>query len=150
MSERKTDIKDLDALAAFTGELAGSLQGGEVIGLVGDLGAGKTTLVQRLARELGVEGPVRSPTFILMQPLATSADVSRETGIRTLCHLDAYRLEGLAELQAIGFEDYAGEPDTVTVVEWADRVPEIRKLAGYQEIELQFGEGEARILVWRE
>ncbi|HTK04525.1 MAG TPA: tRNA (adenosine(37)-N6)-threonylcarbamoyltransferase complex ATPase subunit type 1 TsaE [Candidatus Eisenbacteria bacterium] len=138
------DIKDLAALRDFAKEFARGLRGGEVIGLVGDLGAGKTTFVQLLAAALGVKEAVKSPTFILMQVLPTA----KRTGAHRLCHVDAYRLKDWDELAAIGFEDYAGEANTVTVVEWADRVPEIHRFPGYREITFAFGRGDARKLVF--
>lgn len=137
-------IKNLPDLKAFAQKVAGDLRGGEVIGLVGDLGAGKTTFVQLLAGALGVSGAVKSPTFILMQLLDT-APAAAKRGVGRLCHVDAYRLQDWSELAAIGFEEYAGQPDVVALVEWADRVPEIHRLPGYREITIGFGKGEARM-----
>lgn len=138
-------IKDLKALDAFAKKLAASLKGGEVIGLVGDLGAGKTAFTQRLAAALGVKKEVKSPTFILMQCFDTGT-AARKKGVSQLCHVDAYRLDNVRELAVIGFDDYAGKADTVTVVEWADRIPSLHKKAGYKEITFGFGKGEERIL----
>lgn len=92
--------------------LAGRLAAGDCLALIGELGAGKTTLVQGLARGLGVEGPVRSPSFLLVQEYA---------GRIPLYHVDAYRLQSAEELREIGFEEYL-EAGGVVVVEWADRV----------------------------
>ena len=138
-------IKDLKALKAFAETFAASLKGGEVIGLVGDLGAGKTAFTQRLAAALGVKKEVKSPTFILMQCFDTGA-AGRKNGVSQLCHVDAYRLERERELAVIGFDDYAGRPDTVTVVEWADRIPSIHRKEGYKEMTFGFGKGEERVL----
>ncbi len=138
------NLPDVAAMKIFAGEVAASLQGGEVLGLVGDLGAGKTTFVQFLAEALGVVGVVRSPTFVLMNVYEVESGkvVERKSGIRRLCHVDAYRLKSEEELKGIGFEEYAGDPATVCVVEWADMVPFIQKLQGYQEIKLVVdGEG---------
>lgn len=140
---RTVTVKNLTELKALAEKIASELRGGEVIGLVGDLGAGKTTFVQQLAGALGVTGAVKSPTFILMQLLAT-APAAAKRGVGRLCHVDAYRLEDWSELAAIGFEEYAGQPDVVTLVEWADRVPEIHRQPGYREITIGFGKGEAR------
>ncbi len=140
---RTITIKDLAALERFAREMAASFKGGEVIGLVGDLGAGKTTFVQALARALGVAEPVKSPTFILMQIFPTSA----KKGIDRLCHVDAYRLKDWSELAAIGFEEYAADDRTVTVVEWADRVPELHHYPSFREITFAFGESDVRTLI---
>src|SRR3954451_6355189 len=86
---------------------------GFVIGLSGDLGAGKTQLVKGLARGLGIAGRVHSPTFTL---------VNVYTGGRlALFHLDLYRLETPAQVLTAGLEEYFN-PDGVAVIEWAERV----------------------------
>ena len=85
---------------------------GLVIGLCGDLGAGKTQLVKGLARGLGCGQPVRSPTFALLHTY---------TGGRLLLfHLDLYRLESRDQIIAAGLEEYL-TPEGVTVIEWAER-----------------------------
>lgn len=87
-------------------------QSGLVLGLSGDLGAGKTQLVKGLARGLGIAQRVHSPTFAL---------VNIYTGGRlTLFHLDLYRLETREQIVAAGLEEYL-TPDGVTVIEWAER-----------------------------
>jgi tRNA threonylcarbamoyladenosine biosynthesis protein TsaE len=95
------------------GELWGcAAQSGLVLGLSGDLGAGKTQLVKGLARGLGITERVRSPTFALVNIYAG--------GRLTLFHLDLYRLETREQILAAGLEEYL-TPDGVTVIEWADR-----------------------------
>lgn len=93
------------------------LDDGLVIGLCGPLGAGKTHLVQGLARGLGVpeHEPVTSPTFSLINPYEARLP---------LYHLDVYRLGSPDELELLGFRDLLG-PASVTVVEWADLFPEV-------------------------
>jgi tRNA threonylcarbamoyladenosine biosynthesis protein TsaE len=84
-----------------------------LLALQGELGTGKTTLARGLLHGLGVEGPIRSPTFTLVEPY--------ETGAGTVHHLDLYRLRGTpAELDALGFRDYRGMPGLV-IVEWPER-----------------------------
>ncbi len=85
-------------------------RGGEVILLKGPLGAGKTTLVQGIARGLGIEGPVQSPSFVLER-------IHR--GRLALRHLDLYRLTG-AEALETGLLSEMDE-DEVTVIEWGER-----------------------------
>jgi tRNA threonylcarbamoyladenosine biosynthesis protein TsaE len=87
-------------------------QNGLVIGLSGDLGAGKTQLVKGLARGLGAAARVHSPTFTL---------VNIYTGGRlTLFHLDLYRLETREQILSAGLEEYLA-PAGVAVIEWAER-----------------------------
>ena len=143
---QKVIIKNLTALEKFAEEFAVTLVGGDVIGLVGDLGAGKTTFVQMLAKQLGVEEAVKSPTFILMQAFATDARAQKR-GVARICHVDAYRLESWTELKTIGFEEYAGDGTTVTFVEWADRVPEVQLLRPYTELTFGFEADDSRTIV---
>ncbi len=87
-------------------------ENGLVIGLSGDLGAGKTQLVKGLACGLDIAARVHSPTFAL---------VNIYTGGRlTLFHLELYRLDSLKQIVAAGLEEYLG-PEGVTVIEWAER-----------------------------
>ena len=97
---------------AIGAALAGLLDPGDVVGLTGDLGAGKTRLVQGAAAALGVDGPVLSPTFML---------VREYDGDLSVHHIDAYRLSGPLELEDLGLEDVLSA-DAVVFVEWADRV----------------------------
>jgi tRNA threonylcarbamoyladenosine biosynthesis protein TsaE len=100
---------ETEALGETWGRMA---QSGLVLGLSGDLGAGKTQLVKGLARGLGVTQRVHSPTFAL---------VNIYTGGRlTLFHLDLYRLETREQILAAGLEEYL-TPDGATVIEWAER-----------------------------
>jgi tRNA threonylcarbamoyladenosine biosynthesis protein TsaE len=86
---------------------------GLVIGLSGDLGAGKTQLVKGLARGLGITARVHSPTFTLINEYAG--------GRLTLFHLDLYRLETREQIVAAGLEDFL-QPDGVAVIEWWERL----------------------------
>ncbi len=101
---------------AHLAELAGQkIREGTVLCLEGDLGAGKTLFVQSLARTLGVEGEVTSPTFNLMNIYE---------GICRIYHFDLYRLENETELEDIGFYEYTEEPEGIVVIEWPDKFPE--------------------------
>jgi tRNA threonylcarbamoyladenosine biosynthesis protein TsaE len=97
---------------AIGAALAGLLDPGDVVGLAGDLGAGKTRLVQGAAAALGVEDPVLSPTFMLLREYDGDLPVH---------HVDAYRLAGPVELEDLGLDEVL-PPDAVAFVEWADRV----------------------------
>jgi len=97
------------------GKLLGAhLRAGCVIGLVGELGAGKTCFIKGIAEGLNntPESEVTSPTFTILQEYP---------GPVPLYHFDAYRLSGSQDLEAIGFEDYVGT-DGVAVIEWVDRI----------------------------
>jgi tRNA threonylcarbamoyladenosine biosynthesis protein TsaE len=102
--------EETEALGETWGRAAVS---GLVIGLTGDLGAGKTQLVKGLARGLGVTARVHSPTFTLVNQYGG--------GRLPLFHLDLYRLETPAQIVAAGLEEYLEKPDGVAVVEWAEK-----------------------------
>jgi len=95
------------------GERLGSLlAAGDVVGLIGELGSGKTTFIQGLANGLGIDpGLVRSPTFILMREYP---------GRVPLIHVDGYRLDDAASVNWLDV-DWVFSPKKVTVIEWADR-----------------------------
>jgi tRNA threonylcarbamoyladenosine biosynthesis protein TsaE len=108
IEQRTTAVEETEAAAA---ELARDLAPGDVVALVGDLGAGKTAFARGLARALGVRGPVHSPTFTL---------IHEYRGKWPVYHIDLYRIAGEAEAETLGLEEYF-EGDGVTVIEWADR-----------------------------
>lgn len=95
------------------------LKGGEVIGLIGELGAGKTVFIKGLAQGLGIKKIITSPTFVLMK-------VYKAKGlIKHFCHVDAYRLKSAKDLIDIGIRDYLNKKNVITVIEWADQVKNI-------------------------
>jgi tRNA threonylcarbamoyladenosine biosynthesis protein TsaE len=102
--------------AAAARALAGCIDdAGLVIALIGPLGAGKTAFVKALAAGLGIDpAAVASPTFVIASEYAAPE--------RRLAHVDLYRVESEAELDAVGFPDLL-EPGAVVAVEWADRFP---------------------------
>jgi len=104
-------VEGLKETKRFAKSFAKSLVGGETILLVGDLGAGKTTFTQFLAKELGVKEAVTSPTFNIVKEYDGKK--------MKLYHFDMYRIEDASELQEIGAEDilYGNEHDVV-IVEW--------------------------------
>jgi len=121
----------------FAKNFAAKLKGGEVLCLVGDLGAGKTAFTKGLAAGLGVKGIVTSPTFVLMKIYKANHK------IKELAHIDAYRLKDGSELVNIGAEEYFGDKECVTVIEWADRVKDIWP-KGCSEIRFEIGKGNER------
>jgi tRNA threonylcarbamoyladenosine biosynthesis protein TsaE len=104
--------------AAATRRLAAGLAGisraGDVLLLVGGLGAGKTTFAQGFAAALGIAGPVTSPTFTLVRQYPCAGPA----GVGQLVHADVYRLESLAEVLDLGLHELV--EDGVLLVEWGD------------------------------
>jgi tRNA threonylcarbamoyladenosine biosynthesis protein TsaE len=95
--------------------LAAALQARDTVVLTGDLGAGKTTLVQGIGRGLEVEDHVASPTFTL---------VKEYTGRLEVAHVDVYRLERMQDVVDLGLDELGG-PDRVLLVEWGDAVQDL-------------------------
>jgi len=95
--------------------LAPLLRPRDTVVLTGDLGAGKTTLVQGIGRGLGVEDHVASPTFTLVREYAGRLDVA---------HVDVYRLERIQDVVDLGLDELGG-PDRVLIVEWGDAVEDL-------------------------
>jgi len=107
-------LVDEAGLAAWGRDFARTLRSPVVVGISGELGAGKTTLVRAIAAALGVEGPVTSPTFAL---------VHRYTGTSVqVWHVDAYRLRHEDDARDLGFAEMLAEPDAVVLVEWPERL----------------------------
>lgn len=97
-------------------DLGKRLKKGDIIGLVGELGSGKTCLVQGIMKGLGVEiGSVTSPTFVL---------INEYKGRFPVYHFDLYRLNTIKEVIDLGYEEYF-YGDGVTVIEWADKIEKL-------------------------
>lgn len=88
-----------------------------VLALSGDLGAGKTTLVQLLAKVLGVTETVTSPTFVVMKQYETMNVTFTE-----LVHIDAYRIEDIDEMRPLGFTALLAQSGLLMCIEWAERI----------------------------
>jgi tRNA threonylcarbamoyladenosine biosynthesis protein TsaE len=105
----KYETRSEEETMAFASRLSPMLSAGDAVLLEGDLGAGKSVLARGIARGMGVEGPMPSPTFTLMIPY--------EAGGRRLYHFDLYRLADPDEYYAAGLDEFVGG-DGVAVVEW--------------------------------
>lgn len=101
-----------EATEAVGERLGQTLGPRDVVGLTGELGAGKTCFIQGLARGLGVKGHATSPTFVL---------INEYQGRLPVRHVDAFRTESLTQLLDLGMPELFDEPG-VTVIEWADKV----------------------------
>ena len=102
---------DADATRTVGAAIAAHLRPGDAVSLAGELGAGKTCLVQGVARALGIRDRVTSPTFVL---------VKSYPGRLRLVHVDVYRLDEVQDVLDLGDEVF--DPDAVTFVEWGDAV----------------------------
>ncbi|TWU04714.1 tRNA (adenosine(37)-N6)-threonylcarbamoyltransferase complex ATPase subunit type 1 TsaE [Stieleria varia] len=110
---------NLNAISSLAQAMTRTIPAGVTFGLVGTLGAGKTTLVQQIAAATGVDaGDVTSPTFTLLN----SYDASIASGPITLHHMDVYRIADEDEFLELGVEELMDDPQAWTLIEWADRV----------------------------
>ena len=109
--KKKVNLQQIKIVAQ---KLAQNSKLGDIYLLNGELGSGKTCLTQGIAKGLGVEGYVRSPTFVL---------VSEHQGRIPLYHMDIYRLNDISEVLGIGLDEYM-EGSGVSVIEWADKAIE--------------------------
>ena len=108
----------------FARKYAKNLKPGQILGLVGELGAGKTLFTKGLADGLGINQNISSPTFNLMR-LYEINNPKINKKIKRFCHIDAYRVKNEYEVINVGVEDYMGQNDSVTVIEWADKIKNI-------------------------
>jgi tRNA threonylcarbamoyladenosine biosynthesis protein TsaE len=111
-----TILSSIEASQALGESWAAGLVGGEIFALHGVLGAGKTQLAKGLARGLGFEGDVTSPTFTIIHEY--------RGGRLPLYHIDLYRIRSEKEAVDLGLEEYL-PGDGVTVIEWPDRIPSL-------------------------
>ena len=102
--------------AEFGKNLADELEAGDVLGLIGDLGTGKTTLTKYIAEGLGITETITSPTFTIVNEY--------HSGRLPLFHFDAYRLEAAGDAFEVGMEEYF-DRGGVSIIEWADMVAEV-------------------------
>jgi len=111
--------RSADQTRRLGARLGAHLQGGEVLALEGDLGTGKTVFSQGVGQGWGAVTPLISPTFILIRRH------ERLDSSVTLYHIDLYRLASVPEIETLGLEEILGDPKAISLVEWADRAPEL-------------------------
>lgn len=128
-------VVSLNALAK-NGQLG---EGATVIGLSGDLGSGKTSFVQGIAKHFGIKDKIISPTFVIQKryPLKDYKN------FKNLVHIDAYRLEKPEEILKIGWHDLTKEKGNVIFVEWPEKIEPLLP-AGHKKIVFEFIDPEKR------
>lgn len=106
-------VESVEELADFAKDFAKTLKSGDVVLLTGDLGAGKTTFVKAVAKELGFDGLVTSPTFTLLNEYSAKMPIY---------HFDMYRLKSCAEAVESGLDEILRSHEGVCFVEWPQKV----------------------------
>jgi tRNA threonylcarbamoyladenosine biosynthesis protein TsaE len=92
-----------------------------VIGLTGELGGGKTTFLQGLAKGLGIKQKILSPTFVIMKKFK----VPKKKNFYWFYHIDCYRLQKPKELFDLGFKEIISNPQNIVAIEWAEKIKKI-------------------------
>ena len=105
-SEEETEL--------FAEEISSRVEGGDIICYFGEVGAGKTVFTRGLCKGLGVTGYVNSPSYIILN-LYNSPKYK-------IYHYDLYRIFDVEELTEIGFYDFAGKDNSVTIIEWSEKL----------------------------
>src|SRR5690606_30195224 len=135
---------------AVVGEIVSKHSFGPVfVGLVGDLGAGKTTFMKGVAEFFGISETISSPTFVI-QKIYEILEENRETknySLKRLIHMDMYRLENEEDLKAIDWEFYKSSPDNILFVEWPNQIWE-NALEGMIEIKIEHLEDDKRRIIY--
>jgi tRNA threonylcarbamoyladenosine biosynthesis protein TsaE len=113
-----------------------------VLAFEGDLGAGKTTFVKELAKQIGIVETVTSPTFVVMRHYETDHHLYKE-----MIHIDAYRFESELESSPLHLNQYVVKPDLIVCIEWPSRLPEFMSSNPHFTIVLRVVSDEERELV---
>lgn len=95
-----------------------------ILAFSGDLGAGKTTLTQEIAKHLGIKEKIISPTFVIMKSYKINPKSEYNSRFKKLVHIDAYRLDSHMDLLKLGWEGLIVDKDNLVIVEWPERVSE--------------------------
>jgi tRNA threonylcarbamoyladenosine biosynthesis protein TsaE len=151
--------KSKEQTQKIASDFAKKLKGGEVLCFYGNLGTGKTTFIQSLAKALGVKENITSPTFVLMKkyirrgkacPRPNNRATARVAPTKSFFyHMDAYRLSNSQEAIDLGLEEIWSDPANIIAIEWADKIADILPA---KKIDLCFdslSENERKITVFR-
>lgn len=112
----KSKILTFEQINKLAEKIAEILKNGGCLGLIGDLGSGKTTFTKKMCSFYGIKENIKSPTFTYV--------IEYISENMKIYHFDVYRIQNSEEIYEIGFEDYIGEEDAVIIVEWADNILE--------------------------
>lgn len=109
---------NLKSLTEAAKKTAKTIKGGEIFGLIGPLGSGKTAFVKNLGQSLKIKHSITSPTFVLMNRYK----FRKNRRDLWLYHLDIYRLKTFQDVKALGLEEIWGRPGNVVIIEWAEKI----------------------------
>lgn len=132
MNKTKTYILESDELNTLVIAIKNLLQEKHIICLSGTLGAGKTTLTQKILRSLGITEPICSPTYTYMSMYKTAS--------HTIYHFDLYRLSSYHEFVEAGFDEYIADPHAISFIEWPEILIPHLKPNSYITIKIDYCE----------
>ncbi len=141
----ETTVLSTEETKKLAQQLAQTLNGGDIVALYGDLGAGKTTFTRFLVEALGFDNRVQSPTFVISRKYQGKGNEK----INKINHIDLYRLTSKEEAAELGLSEYFSEPTSVTLIEWPEILEETLPA---KTIKMHFevtGENERKILIKR-
>jgi tRNA threonylcarbamoyladenosine biosynthesis protein TsaE len=138
-SRRETQLAGA-AFGVFLQKLSHSASHAQVVALKGELGAGKTTFVQGVAKGLGVKERVLSPTFVIIKfyklPAFAKASAGKQNSkFFALHHIDCYRIKNERDLLVLGWDKIVSDPKNIILIEWPERV---RKILPKDTISISF------------
>lgn len=114
MQQQTFITKNFQETQELARKFAKELRSGDVVALYGDLGGGKTTFVQGLAKGLGIEKRIISPTFIIVRSYKLRAG--------SFYHIDLYRIEREKDMEGLGIEEITNDPKSIVTIEWAEKL----------------------------
>lgn len=142
MPLQELQIQNESQMQHFGLLLGKCLKAGDIVGLTGDLGAGKTTLTKAIAKGMGIEEHITSPTFTIVNEY----DGDEAKGLVPLYHFDVYRISDEEELYDIGYEEYFFGK-AACVVEWANLIPNLMpEEALWLDLRLGINDPEERVI----
>lgn len=140
-------VHTVEELRAFAERVAKDIQvaqgsGAMILALTGELGAGKTTFTQALAKALGVTETVTSPTFVVMKRYPIQSE-----RFFALVHVDLYRIDDISELAPLRFAEELANPKNLVVVEWPERAPGVIPITA-TPLSMTVGENGVRTIIY--
>lgn len=120
----KVITKSSEETQELAQDFAEKLKGGETLALYGELGSGKTTFVQGLAKGLGIKRRIISPTFIIVRTYKISIKY-KVLSIKYFYHIDLYRINSDKEIEGLGIKEIMNDPQSIVAIEWAEKMGDL-------------------------
>jgi tRNA threonylcarbamoyladenosine biosynthesis protein TsaE len=125
MISGKIITKSFEETQELGRKIAKNLKNTNILALHGDLGAGKTTLVQGLAQGLGISQKIISPTFIIVRKYTIEANKSQKLKAKNFYHIDLYRIADENDIKGLGLEEILHDESNVVAIEWPEKAKNI-------------------------